>query len=1024
MKNKSLLAYLLRYRQLLIFCFIVLVGFGMAALLEMPRDEFPQFTIRQGVIVGIYPGASSAQVEEQLTKKVEQYLFQYQQVNRAKTYSISKENLMIIYVELDENEKDPDNFWSKVRLGLNELKPQLPSGVLTLTADNDFGNTSAILLAVQSDTKTYRELEKCLENFEDNIRKIPTASRIKHFGLQNEVINVYMDEAKLTKYGIKPLTLFINLKPEGMINYAGEVNDKTNIYPIHLPLKYQSASDIANQIIYADPMGNVIRLNDVAKVKREYPEPSSFIRINGKKCLVVSLEMRPGNNIVQFGRKVNKVINQFSATLPPDVKLEIISDMPRSVGVAIENFMRDFWIAIFAVILVTILLLPKRVAIVAASTIPITIFITLGIMWVLGMDLQTVSLAALIIVLGMVVDNAIVIVDNYVEKLDHGITPFDAASQSVTDLFISVFTATLIIVICFAPLGFFMTGMARDFILSAPVSVALALFISLGVSVLLLPLMCYVFIKKGIKQETNKKKASFLTFLQNIYDKSVEYAFTKKKIVVTIGVCSFIAGLLLLAVIPQESFPKVERNQFAVEVYLPTGSSLEQTDKIMKDLEKKLEQDPRVKIVTSFVGTSSPRFHTLYAPNFPAKNYGQMIVLTKSNEATVEILREYDRKYRDYYPNAHIKWKQLEMLASQSPIEIRISGDNIPTIKNTANQIIKFIKPIKGVTWIRTDFDDPLQAIQVNVNQDEANRLGYSKAIMGYSLLIATTGLPVSTLWEGDYPIQVVLKLDKKNKTSPKDVANHYVTSPITLAAIPVRQLATSHPEWSEGSIVHRSGIRTITVRVDLAMGVYAAPILSQIQDKIAKMKSPPGLSIGYGGEYEQNIEAMTPMYYSLIISIFLIFMILLGQFRNTKTALLIMATMPLTIFGAAFGVFITGYPFSVTAFIGIISLMGIVVRNGIIYVSYAEELRLGQNLSLEEAAIAAAKRRMRPIFLTAACAAVGVIPMILSRSSLWGPLGAVICFGLMFGLVLSLIVMPVLYYLVHQKDYKKIEEV
>ena len=1024
MKNKlSLLAYLLRYKQLLLFCIFFLVVFGIFAFLNMPRDEFPQFTIRQGLIIGVYPGASSEQVEEQLTKKVEQYLFQYQAVNRAKTYSISKENLMVIYVDLDEKEKDPENFWSKLRHGLNEFKGQLPSGVLSLTADNEFGNTSAILLAVQSDTKTYRELEKCLEGFEDNVRKIPSASRIKHFGLQNEVINVYMDEAKLTKYGIKPLSLFMNLKPEGMINFAGEVDDKTNIYPLHLPLKYHSASDIANQIIYADPLGNVVRINDVAKVVREYPEPSSFIRINGKKCLIVSLEMRPGHNIVQFGKEVNKIIDEFSRSLPPDIKLEIISNMPNSVAVAIQNFMKDFWIAIFAVILVTILLLPKRVALVAASTIPITVFITLGIMWVIGMDLQTVSLAALIIVLGMIVDNAIVIVDNYVEKLDHGISPFDAASQSVTDLFGSVFFATLIIIVCFAPMGFFMTGMARDFILSAPIAVAIALLFSLAVSVLLLPLMCFVFIKKGIKQEENKKKASFLTILQIFYDHVLESAFTKKKLVVFLGIGSFIAGLLLLVFIPQESFPKVERNQFAVEVYLPTGSSLNQTDKVIKELEKKLEKDERVKIVTSFVGTSSPRFHTLYAPNFPAKNYGQLIVLTKSNEATIEILHEYDKKYRNYYPNANIKWKQLEMLASKAPIEVRISGEDIATIKNVARQIMKFVKPLKDVTWVRTDYTAPLQAIQVNVNQDEANRLGYSKALMGYSLLIATNGMPVSTLWEDDYPVQVVLKLDKKSKTSPKDIENHYVTSPITFAAVPVRQLATLQPEWSEGEIVRRSGIRTITVRIDVEMGKYAAPIFAKVQAFTKKIDLPPEVSINYGGEYEQNIEAMNPFYYSLIVSIFLIFLILLYQFRNSKTALLIMSTMPLSVFGAAFGLFITGYPFSTTAFIGLISLMGIVVRNGIIYVSYAEELRHEHNLSLEVAAISAAKRRMRPIFLTASAAAVGVIPMIISRSSLWGPLGAVLCFGLLFGLVLSLIVLPILYYLVHRKDFNKIEE-
>jgi multidrug efflux pump subunit AcrB len=422
MKKKStLLEKLLHHQQLLYIATAFLIILGVIALIQMPRDEYPQFQIRQGIIVAVYPGASSQQVEEQLTKKVEAYLFQYEAVDRAKTYSVSKENVMVIYVEVDKNEKNPDAFWLKLRHGLNELKDQLPGGVQSITADNDFGNASAILLSIQSDTKTYRELETNLEQFEDEIRKIPAASKIKHFGLQKEQVSVYIDDAKLTNYGIKPIVVLAALKPESSVNYSGEIDDGKRISPIHIPLNYKTESDIANQIVYSDPSGNVIRVKDVAKVVREYPEPDSYVRVNGKKSLVVSVEMRPGNNVVHFGDDVNKVIEKFSKEVPADIKVSTISSLPDAVSTAITDFLREFAISIVAVILVTIILLPRRVALVAASTIPISILITLGLMWLSGMDLQTVSLAGLIIVLGMVVDNAIVIIDNYVEKLDNGI---------------------------------------------------------------------------------------------------------------------------------------------------------------------------------------------------------------------------------------------------------------------------------------------------------------------------------------------------------------------------------------------------------------------------------------------------------------------------------------------------------------------------------------------------------------------------------------------------------------------------
>ena len=1025
MKTKStLIEVILRYKEFIIAATTILVLFGIVALTQMPRDEFPEFKIRQGLIIGIFPGASSQQVEEQLTKKVENYLFQYEAVDKKKTHSVSKENVMVIYVEVQRKEKDPKIFWAKLRHGLNELKEQLPSGIMSLTADDDFGNTSAVLMAVESETKTYKELEKYIEQFEDGVRKIPSTSRVKHYGLQKEEINVYIDDAKLTNYGIKPLMVFAALKPQGAVNYAGDIDDGKFIRPIHIPSGYKTESDIANQIVYSDPIGNVIRVKDVAKVVREYAEPDSYIRLNGKKCLIVSLEMLPGNNIVQYGDEVKKEIEKFTKQIPPDVHVGIISDMPDFVSKSIYNFLKEFLIAIMAVILVTILLLPKRVALVAASSIPISIFITLGIMWVTGMDLQTVSLAGLIVVLGMVVDNAIVIVDNYVEKLDNNITPHDAASQSVTDLFGSVFSATLILIFSFVPLLFVMTGIAGDFVKSLPLTVTYALLISLLVSVVLVPLMSYIFIKQGIKGEHSKgKKGAFLNWVQSFYDKILENSFKKKRTTVVIGAASFILGLVILLITPMQMFPPFARNQFAVEVYLPVGSSLQQTDRVMKEVEEKLIKDKRVKEVAAFVGTSSPRFHTSYAPNFPAKHYGQLLVITESNEATNEILDEYSKKFSNINPKAYIRWKQLEMKMTKASIEIRISGDSIKTIKQVADQVSNVMSGIEGAKWVRKDYEEPLQAVRLNLKQDEASRLGYSKQILDYSLLVGTKGFPVSTIWEGDYPVDVNLKVDKKIKTNVDDIMNQYVTSPFLISSVQVRQLADAQPEWTEGVIARRNGVRTETVLVDVERGIYESVVFNKAKLIIDGLKLPAGVSISYGGDYETSDEELTPVYYAMAITVAIIFIILLFQFRTIKTSLLIMTTLPLSIFGAALGIKITGYPFGVTALMGIISLMGIIVRNGIIYISYAETLRHEHGHTLEEAAIAAAKRRMRPIFLTSAAAAVGVIPMILSRSPLWGPLGSVICFGLIFGMIMSLVLLPVLYYLFHRRDFDKLSE-
>ncbi|MDD8012657.1 MAG: efflux RND transporter permease subunit [Acidobacteriota bacterium] len=1016
-KKRQLIDVLLRYWQPIVLLVLILVGAGVTALVKMPRDEFPEIKIRQGIIVGVYPGASAEQVETELTDKVEKYLFQYKSVRRSKTYSVSRENVMIVYVEVTEREKDPDGFWLKLRHGLNELKAQLPAGVVSLSADNDFGNTSALLLSVRSDGKTYRQLEDCIKRLESDVRRVASVSRVKRYGAQREEINVYLDNARLARYGIRPLTLAAAIVPQSAAGYAGELDDGTLIRPLHIPASYRTENDLAEQIIYADPTGTVVRLKDVARIVREYEEPQSTVRVDGKKCLVVSLEMQSGNNIVDFGRDVGKVIAAFQKTLPADVTIEIISNIPDAVAKSIGSFLKEFAIAILAVIAVTLILLPGRVALAAAATIPVTILSTLGILWAFGIDLQTVSLASLILVLGLVVDDPIVIIDNYVEKLDLGFDRRSAASLSVKELFPSIFAATIIIIGCFVPMRFFLTGMAGDFIRSMPPTVITALTASLMAASLLTPLMCYRFIHHGVKSDRAGRRAAFLSGLQRHYDRIVEKVFKRKALVIAVGALSFAVGLAIIFMVPTQPFPKIERNQFAVEVTLPSGSSLQETDAVMRDLEGQLMKDARVKVVTAFVGTSSPRFHSIYAPRFPSRDLGQLVVLTDSNESTMRILDEYSRKFAGRYPAAEVKWKQLELVNFVEPIEVRIGGDDIQDLKAAAVKVAAILRAARGVALVRSDFRQPIQGVEVKIRKDEANRLGVPKAMLNYSLMTATKGLPVATVWEGDYPLPVRLKFAGMEHAGPGDIEDLYVTSPLLGASIPLRQLAELRPSWTEGEIVRRNGMRTLSVLAAVERGVYASTVTRKVKPLIDGLDLPAGVRIEYGGELEMSRDYFTPFYYAMIVTIILIFLILMFEFRSLKKSLLIMIIMPLTLFGAAFGILVTGYPFSITAFIGLIALFGIVVRNGIIYVQYADELRREQGYGPEEAAIAAGKRRMRPIFLTAMAAAVGVVPMILSGSSLWGPLGSVICFGLLFALVLSLLLLPVFYYLLHKNE-------
>jgi multidrug efflux pump subunit AcrB/outer membrane protein TolC len=1019
-KKIDIIASAMRNRNIVLIITAVLMIIGVVALVKMPRNEYPQFTIRQGVIVGVYPGATSEEVEAQLTRVVENYIFGYQEVNKAKTYSYSKEGVMYIFVELTDNVKNADQFWSKMKHGLIDLKMTLPTGVIALIANSDFGDTSALLITLSSDTKSYKELEEELKKLEAECRKIPNTSKIKHYGLQKEKIYVNVKPELLNEYNIKTISLLGSYQLNGMTNYAGVLKDGEYNLAVHLPASFESEKDLAQQIVYSDPAGNIVRLKDIATIERRNEDPDNYIMQNGEKTILLSLEMQPGNNIVQFGKDVDKALTTFQKNCPDDITVAKISELPKYVSDSISNFMKEFLIAILAVILVTMILLPFRISSVAAMTVPIAVLITLGILYFLGVELHTVSLAALIVVLGMIVDNSIVIIDNHVEKIDYGGSPWHTAITSARELFTPILTATLAIFAAYFPLNLFLTGTAKEFIQTIPIVVGVSLSVSILVSILLVPYLDFLFIKRGLKKtnpENNRR--TFLEVLQAWYNKTLEKAFRYPKTVLAAGILSIALAAFLFTGLDRQLFPEVERNQFAVEIYLPTGSSLENTADVVDSIANILMKDHRVTNVTSFIGTSSPRFHTVYAPNMPAPNFGQLLVNTLSNKATREIVNDYGDKYADYFPNAHINMKILALQPNKGSIELRIASDSIKDIRYAESKINDILKNTEHISWIHNDWEQMQQGIKVNLDRDKANRMGYSKSFVAISVMVGLDWLPLTTIWENDYPVEVRLTQKNDNIKNIKVLEDQYITSPLSFKAIPLRSLASFTPQWTEGTVTHRNGIRTLTIQVDNDRYIKASSIFEEIRPEIEALQLPEGTSISYGGEYEGQKEVFTPMTIALALSVLIIFFILLFQFKKVKLTILIMSTMLLVLPGAAIGLTLMGYPFSLTSFLGITSLCGLVVRNGIIMIDYLVKLRKTNKMSVYESALAAGKRRMRPIFLTSAAAAVGVIPMILSRSLLWGPLGTVICFGLIIGMILTLYILPVLYWLVYKNEDK-----
>lgn len=1009
----------LRYPQVTLLLTAAVLAAGITSLATMPRREDPKITIRTGLVIAAYPGATAAEVEKQVTRKIEDRLFQFEEVRKAKTWSTSRGDLCVIHVELEDHVKQPDVFWSKLRHALIELKlTALPEGVQGPVVRDDFGDTVALLVAVHGSRYSYTQLKEYAERLEDEFRTLRAVAKLKRIGEQKEEIRITSSMERVAQYALSPMQVIQALRGRNVVQYGGELKTGAAAQPMRATGLFQDVGEIRRVMIDVSPSGQPVYLGDVARVERVEGEPRSLCRFNGEPAVLVSVEMQEGYNIVEFGRALRDKLEHVRAGLPPDLHISILADQPAVVERRITHFIREFGIAIGAVILVTIILLPLRVALIASLAIPVTIAATFAVLHAIGVELHQVSISALIVVLGMVVDDAIVIADNYVEHLDRGTPRMEAAWRCATELWLPVLAATLTIIAAFLPM-LIISGAVGEFIQALPVAVAVALACSYAVAMLLTPWLCRFFIRRGLhppQAEPGRKRFNAIGFMQSSYHLVIHAAMRRKALTLAGGAAVFVFGIVLLrTVVPERFFPTAERNQFVIHLWLPEGTRLEKTDEAVRRVEQHLRKNPLVLSFASFVGDSAPRFYYNVDPEFPARNYAQIVVNTRSAEDTPPLVFRLRRELQQVAPEALTIVRELEQgTVMKAPVEVRIVStedgeEDLGRLREWGEKVEAILRRTPGAEYVFHDFHEDAPELALRVDEEVANRLGFSHAALALQMAGGFSGLPVSTFWEGDRDIPVVLRLEEQYRSRFEDVGDAYVVSTLTGARVPLRSVARVEPEWRPSRILRRNGLRTLTVMTIPGEGRLPSAILKSAQKDLRALALPPGYRIEYGGEIEGQQETFGEMHVVMALSILMIFLILLFQFRSPVDALVVMMSIPLAVPGAVFGLILTGNPFSFTAFLGVISLSGVVVRNAIILVDYIHE-RQRAGAALETAALEAGERRLRPIFLTTAAAAVGVLPMILSGSSLWSPLASAIAVGLICSMFFTLVVVPVLY--------------
>ena len=996
-----------RITFLIVGCLFV---FGIYALARIPKQEFPEYTIRQGVVVGVYPGATAEEVEEQLAKPLEQFLMTYKEVKRAKTTSTSQNGMCYVMVELNDDVNDKDEVWSKVKHGLAAFKMQLPAGVAAVVTNDDFGDTSALLITLESDTRSYRELKGYMDDLSDRLRRIESVSNLRPYGVQQEQISVYADPERLAAYGIGEKTLSAALAAQGLTPLGGSVSNAETETPIHIAPSLAGEREVAEQIVWSDPEGHVLRVKDVARVVREYDDPDSYIRNNGHRCVMLSMEMKAGFNIVQYGRDVDEVLHEFiAAELPADVEVQRIADQAKVVGDSVHSFLRDLFVAMAIIIVVMMLLFPLRSAIVAALTIPMSTFISVGMMYLCGIPLNTVTLAALVVVLGMIVDNSIVVIDGYLDYLGRGHSRWFAAVESAREFFPSLLLATICICMIFYPILFTMTGMMGDFLTWFPWTITINLMVSLLLAVMVIPFLEILIIPAVHVRRDGRR--SFTDRVHDVYRRVLAWTFRHGWLTISLGAASVAVSLLIATQLKFRMVPFADRDQFAVEIYLRPDTPLERTGAVADSVYRALRADDRVKSVTSFVGCSSPRFQMSYAPQIAGKNYAQFIVNTTSVGDTEAILDEYADAWADRFPEAYVKFKQLDYQNVPS-LEFRFYGSDIDSLRAAADRLMARMRQMPELQWVHTDYEDPRAIAEVQLDPVTASQLGITRTVVAANMALASGDVAVGSVWEGDYRLPVVLKRDARlGERSLSDIGDTYVSSPVPGVSVPLRQVADVEPAWSQSKIVHRNGMRCITVTADLKRGANAMRMTSRISRMLKdEIPLPPGVETELGGAHEFDAETLPPIAAGLSISLVIIFFFILVNFRKFGITLVVMASMSLCLFGAMVGLWIADFTIGLTSVLGFITLLGMIVRNVILMYQHAEDKRKVCHWSGKLAAYDAGKRRMVPIFLTTATTAVGVVPMMLGGSTFWAPVGVTIFAGGIGSLILVVTILPVLY--------------
>jgi len=992
-------------RSLVAFFMIVAIAAGIGAFFSLGRDEDPPFTIRTMVVQAAWPGATIEDTLLQLTERLERRLQEIPGLDFLRSYTNAGQTVIFVNLRGDTSSAEIPGLWQQVRNKIADIRQTLPQGVVGPFFNDEFGDTFGIIYGFTADGFSQRELRDYVEAARSRLLQVPDVEKIDILGAQDERIFVEFSLEKLAGLGLDRAALVAALQAQNLVRPSGVVQTGDERVTIRVSGAFRSEQDVLDVNFVAG--GRIVRLGDIAEVTRGYADPPQpMFRVDGEPAIGLAIAMREGGDVLALGENIAAEMAAITADLPYGVEPHLVADQPVIVDEAVGEFMESLWQSIAIILVVSFVSLGLRAGAIVGISIPLILAIVFPIMGIAGIDMQRISLGALIIALALMVDDAMTTIDAIMRRRAAGDEMADAAGYAFSHFAFPMLIGTLVTIAGFVPIGFARSS-AGEYTFSLFAVVTIALLVSWVVALLFTPILAQAVLPKTSAQEAGEPGR-----VMRLYRGLLTGALRVRWLTIALTIALFAAAIFGTRFVPRQFFPSSDRLELLVDVGLPQNASIYATEATVDRLEAILAEDPDVERWSSYIGQGAIRFYLPLDVKLPNPFFGQLVVIAKDFEARLRLQPRLQEILTEQFPELVANVAPLELGPPAGwPVQYRVSGPDVEEVRRVALRVANAVAANPAARRVNFDWFEPSRQLRIDVDQDEARLLGLSSAAVATSLNSAITGSTVTQVRDDIYLIDVVARATEGERLAISTLRSLQVPLPGG-RAIPLTQFATIEAGQEYQQIWRRDRVPTLTIQADVAPGVLPDTVVGELEEPITALDAelPAGYQIALGGIAEESAESQASVFAVVPLMLLLMLTLLMVQLRSFLRLFVLLSVVPLGLIGVVGALLVSSRPLGFVAILGILALMGMIAKNAVILIDQIETDRAA-GMDVLDAVVAAASSRFRPIMLTALSTVLAMIPI--AFTVFWGPMAVAIMGGLFVATMLTLVFLPTLYYTV-----------